>query len=120
MTARVLAVIDRRADGTREQIADLIEFCVGVRTGFGSLDLVLRGHSVVCATEGRRPPEQADPLEGSRRRLSTLLRIGVRTWVDSTDLAEHAPGSPLLQGAVEIDTDTLAGTWSTYENVWFL
>jgi hypothetical protein len=116
MTAHVLAVVERGPGGTARQLTDLIDFCLGLRTSFGSLDIVLRGSAVACALDGADP---SDGLPG--RQLRTLLRIGVGIWADDADLAELGrPQQAVLEGVRTADTDALATSWETYEEVWFL
>jgi hypothetical protein len=116
MTARVLAVVERGNESNARQLTDLIDFCVGLRTSFGSLDLVLRGSAVACALDGGDP---SDDLPG--RQIRTLMRIGVQVWADNADVAELGQAEPtLLDGVLATDTDALATGWDAYEEVWFL
>lgn len=107
MPARVLAVVERGPRSTEQQHADLIDFCLGLRTSFGSLDLVLRGAVASCAVEGG----------AEARKLRTLMRIGTRVWVDGAGLEDR---ERVLEGVVVTDTDELATGWEAYEEVWFL
>lgn len=107
MAARILAVVERGPRSTAQQRADLIDFCLGLRTSFGSLDLVLSGSAAACALEGG----------AEARKLRTLMRIGARVWVDGADLADQPRP---MDGVVVADTDALAVGWHAYEQVWFL
>lgn len=127
MAARILAVIDRGSHGTEEQHRDLLEFCVGVRLQFGSMDLVLRGSAVGCAVDvsqvsaSRDGNGSAKKLPDPQRYLRSLIRTGVQVWADDTDLAELGQSDgPLLDGVVSADADTLALRWQEYEEVWYL
>ena len=122
MAARILAVIDRRYPrAAADQHSDLLDFCVGLRTRFGRIDLVLRGSAVACAV---RPAQAAPHGNGSpdqHRQLRALIRSGVRVWADRADLAAVGyPDRPLLADVVVTDTDALAARWHEYEKVWFL
>ncbi|HEY2579854.1 MAG TPA: DsrE family protein [Streptosporangiaceae bacterium] len=121
MAARILAVIERgQQGGSDERYRDLLYFCVGVRTQFKSMDLVLVGAAVACAVSTAAEPPPGGP-PAPQQYLRTLIRTGVRVWVDGPDLAAsgHSAGS-LLAGATAVDTDTLATGWHEYEEVWFL
>lgn len=107
MPARVLAIVERGPRSTAEQRSDLIDFCLGLRTSFGSLDLVLCGSAVACALE--------DSAEA--RKVRTLMRIGTRVWADQADL--EGRGRP-IDGVTVADADALAAGWHAYEEVWFL
>lgn len=107
MPARVLAVVERGLGSTEQQHADLIDFCLGLRTSFGSLDVVLRGSAASCALEGG----------AVERKLRTLMRIGTRVWADDAGLVGR---ECVLDGVVVTDTDELATGWDSYEEVWFL
>lgn len=121
MAARILAAIERGQPGgspgqdgdLAKQLDDLLQFCLGVRTQFGSMDLVLRGAAVACASDTQ--------TSNAQRYLRTLVRTGVRVWVDATDLAElGCPESALMDGVTTADTDAMARSWHEYREVWFL
>lgn len=127
MTPPILAVIDRGSQGTAEQYADLLYFCVGLRTSFGRMDLMLRGSAVVCALEAPDAGALVDDdatagkLADAQRYLRTLVRTGVEVWADHPDLVVLGhPAPTLLDGVATADTDALAVRWPEYEKVWFL
>jgi hypothetical protein len=132
MTARILAVIERGYPASSDgRYRDLLFFCVGVRTQFKSMDLLLCGGAVTCAVSRAHPspPAGAAPDGSSapgsapapEQYLRTLIRTGVRIWADGIDLAAcgHSAES-LLDGVTAVDADALATTWREYEEVWFL
>lgn len=128
MAARILAVIERDYPATAQaQYGDLFYFCVGIRTQFGSMDLVLRGSAVTCALNApdtrtpRRGNDTATNHPAPQQYLRTLIRTGVRVWADDADLtARGDPDGTLLNGVVAADTDALAVRWHEYQEVWFL
>jgi hypothetical protein len=124
MTGRLLAVIDRDCPGT-EDMHDPLYFCVGLRVQFGPIDLVLRGPAVPSALVAADAPA---PRRGGsarppnpQRYVRSLVRAGVRVWVDDADLAELRHGGQILiDGVRTADTDAMAARWHEYEEVWFL
>lgn len=124
MTARLLAVIDHDCPGT-EDMHDPLYFCVGLRAQFSRLDLVLRGQAVTSAlvpADGSAPQKDdgAQP-SNPQRYVRSLLRAGVRVWVDDADLAElQRADQILIDGARTADTDAMAARWHEYQEVWFL
>lgn len=130
MANGILAIIERGSGAGERQYQDLLYFCVGMRTQFGGLDLVLRGSAVTCAlrapdkatTPKARPAAGDRPsLPEPRRYLRALIRSGVRVWAERADLeALGHHDMPLVEGVSCTNTDALAGTWHTYQGVWFL
>lgn len=122
MAARILAIMDRGADGTAAQYADLLDFCVGLRTSFGSMDLILRGSTVTCALSASEGDNvEADTLSYSARRVRALVRTGSTVWADDADLAGlGCPVETVIDGVITADADALAVKWRDYEEVWFL
>jgi hypothetical protein len=130
MTARILAVIERGYPASSDgRYRDLLYFCVGVRTQFKSMDLVLRGGAVTCAVSQPQTPPPGAPSPGGApngapapdQYLCTLIRTGVRVWADGIDLAAYGhSAASLLGGVTAIDADAQATTWHEYEEVWFL
>lgn len=122
MAARILAIIDRGSDGTPQQYADLLDFCVGLRTSFGSMDVILRGSTVSCVLSANEGGDGAvTALSYTARRVRTLVRTGCRVWADEADLAcLGVPVETVMDGVAPTDTDALAVTWPEYEEVWFL
>ncbi|HLX49657.1 MAG TPA: hypothetical protein VKS82_15115 [Streptosporangiaceae bacterium] len=124
MPAHVLAVIDHDCPGT-EDMHDPLYFCVGLRLQFGGIDLVLRGPAVssaLVAADGPAPPEgNGARLPNPQRYVRSLVRAGVRVWVDDADLAGlRRDGQVLIDGVRTADTDAMAARWNEYEEVWFL
>lgn len=121
MVAPVLAVIDRDCPGT-EDMRDPLYFCVGVRAQFGGVDLVLRGPAVRSALVAADGADGAGAQPSNPQRyVRSLVRAGVRVWVDDADLGElRRAGLTLIDGVLTADTDALAARWHEYEEVWFL
>lgn len=123
MSARILAVIDHACPGT-EDMHDPLYFCIGLRAQFGGIDLVLRGPAVPSAlvtADGCAPQKGNGAQSHPQRYVRSLVRAGIRIWVDDGDLAElrHAD-QVLIEGVLTADTDAMAAKWHEYEEVWFL
>ncbi len=121
MTSRVLAIVERHPGDGGGIFADPVDFCVGLRTGLGAVDMVLCGPAVMCALGLSPSGDGSGALLDSARRVRTLLRTGSRVWVDRDDLAASGhTDDALLDGVVTADIAELATSWHEYDKVWFL
>jgi hypothetical protein len=126
---RVLGIIDRAYRGAVEsQFFDAMYGAIDLRDQFGRMDLALRGGAVTMAVaeDVYRPVVQlgdlrVDTLPDYRASAKALIAEGIRVFVDEPDLrALGFEPSQLIDGAICVDTNEMAATWSEYDGVWFV